>query len=232
MSSAAKLSRSPCTSLWTINFVPVQMHPERMRNSPARESTLRGRSSRKQQAARNSRISSALPVLRSKSGKTLCSAHHKRPLRHQRLSPQTPPRKCNALVSESLSRSCTRSIARITRSCICNRWSWDAEVVLTRLANFLEVGRAWGRIARTGAENTPLELEAARTTETQERARYQAGLATLVDVSDAQSFFVQAEIDDALARLAVWQNLASVAAAQGDLSPFLRSLHDKTQGTP
>src|SRR6266566_1078048 len=86
--------------------------------------------------------------------------------------------------------------------------------------------------ARKVAENTPLELEAARTTETQERARYQAGLATLVDVSDAQSFLVQAEIDDALARLAVWQNLASVAAAQGDLAPFLQSLHDKTQGAP
>ncbi len=86
--------------------------------------------------------------------------------------------------------------------------------------------------ARKVAENTPLELEAARTTETQERARYQAGLATLVGVSDAQSFLVQAEIDDALARLAVWQNLASVAAAQGDLAPFLQSLHDKTQGAP
>jgi len=84
--------------------------------------------------------------------------------------------------------------------------------------------------ARKVAENTPLELEAARTTETQERARYQAGLATLVDVSDAQSFLVQAEIDDALARLAVWQNLASVAAAQGDLAPFLESLHDAVQG--
>lgn len=86
--------------------------------------------------------------------------------------------------------------------------------------------------ARKVAENTPLELGAARTTETQERARYQAGLATLVDVSDAQSFLVQAEIDDALAHLAVWQNLASVAAAQGDLAPFLQSLHDKTQGAP
>lgn len=84
--------------------------------------------------------------------------------------------------------------------------------------------------ARKVAENTPVELEAARTTETQERARYQAGLATLVDVSDAQSFLVQAEIDDALARLAVWQNLAAVAASQGDLGPFLQFLHDKTQG--
>jgi outer membrane protein TolC len=86
--------------------------------------------------------------------------------------------------------------------------------------------------ARHVAENTPVELDAARATETQERARYQAGLATLVDVSDAQSLLVQAEIDDALARLAVWQNLASVAASQGDLDPFLQFLHDKTQRGP
>jgi outer membrane protein len=84
--------------------------------------------------------------------------------------------------------------------------------------------------ARKVAENTPVELEAARTTEIQERARYQAGLATLVDVSDAESLLVQAEIDDALARLAVWQNLASVAAARGDLGPFLESLRSNAQG--
>lgn len=86
--------------------------------------------------------------------------------------------------------------------------------------------------ARHVAENTPVELQAARETETQVRARYQAGLATIVDVSDSQSLLVQAEIDDALARLAVWQNLASVAASQGDLGPFLQFLHDKTQGGP
>jgi outer membrane protein TolC len=86
--------------------------------------------------------------------------------------------------------------------------------------------------ARHVAENTPVELDAARTTENQERARYQAGLTTLVDVSDAQSLLVEAEIDDALARLAVWQNLASVAASQGDLAPFLQFLKDKTQGGP
>jgi len=86
--------------------------------------------------------------------------------------------------------------------------------------------------ARHVAENTPVELDAARTTETQERSRYQAGLATLIDVADAQSLLVQAETDDALAQLAVWQNLASVAASQGDLAPFLQFLHDKTQGGP
>jgi outer membrane protein TolC len=77
-----------------------------------------------------------------------------------------------------------------------------------------------------------VELQAARTTEDQERSRYQAGLATFVDVADAQSLLVQAETDDALARLAVWQNLAAVAASQGDLQPFLQYLHDKTQGDP
>ncbi len=84
--------------------------------------------------------------------------------------------------------------------------------------------------ARKVVENTPVELEAAHTTETQVRARYQAGLATLVDVSDAENFLVQAEIDDALAHLAVWQNLASVSAAQGDLGPFLQLLPGKTSG--
>jgi outer membrane protein TolC len=86
--------------------------------------------------------------------------------------------------------------------------------------------------ARHVAENTPVELDAARNTETQERSRYQAGLATLVEVADAQSLLVQAETDDALARLAVWQNLAAVAASQGDLQPFLQFLHNKTQGGP
>jgi outer membrane protein len=86
--------------------------------------------------------------------------------------------------------------------------------------------------ARQVAEATPVELAAARDTETQTRARYQAGLATIVEVSEAQSLLVQAEIDDALARLAVWQNAASVAASQGDLQPFLQLVHGKTQGGP
>lgn len=86
--------------------------------------------------------------------------------------------------------------------------------------------------AKEVAEATPVELTAARDTETQTRSRYQAGLATIVEVSEAQSLLVQAEIDDALARLAVWQNTASVAAAQGDLQPFLDLLHRTTQGGP
>jgi outer membrane protein len=74
------------------------------------------------------------------------------------------------------------------------------------------------------AQNTPVELEAARASETQARARYQAGLATLVDVADAQSLLAQAEIGDAISRVSVWRSLLGVAYAQGDLEPFLQLL--------
>jgi outer membrane protein TolC len=106
------------------------------------------------------------------------------------------------------------------------------EQTIQSLTGQLQRAQASLQGARRVAEYTPVELQAARETETQQRARYQAALATLVEVADAQSFLVQAETDDALARLAVWQNLASVAAAGGDLQPFMEFLHEKTQGGP
>ncbi len=86
--------------------------------------------------------------------------------------------------------------------------------------------------ARLVAEKTPVELQAAREAEMQARARYDAGLANIVEVADAQGLLVQAETDDALARLVVWNDLASLTAAHGDLQPFLQFLHHKTQGGP
>ena len=76
--------------------------------------------------------------------------------------------------------------------------------------------------ARRVAENTPIQLNAARTGEIQSRTRYQAGLTTIVELADAESLLEQAEIDDALAKLAVWHNLANLAAAEGDLEPFFQ----------
>ncbi len=71
------------------------------------------------------------------------------------------------------------------------------------------------------AQNTPLELKASRDAETLARARFQAGLATLVDVAEAQRLLVNAEIDDALGRLNIWRALERMAAAQGDLQLFV-----------
>jgi outer membrane protein len=74
--------------------------------------------------------------------------------------------------------------------------------------------------ARAIAKITPVSLEAARQGEAQQRARFQSGLATAVDVNAAEAALAQAESQDAIARLNVWRALAALAAAQGDLSPF------------
>ena len=66
-----------------------------------------------------------------------------------------------------------------------------------------------------------IQLDAARTTEQQATARYRTGLGNISDVADAERLLTQAEIDDSLARLGVWRALLGIAAAQGDLRPFL-----------
>ncbi len=75
--------------------------------------------------------------------------------------------------------------------------------------------------ARLVADNTPIELKAAQEAEARARARYDAGLATLTEVAEAQRLLAQAEIDDGVARLSVWQALLAEATARGDLAPFL-----------
>ncbi len=76
--------------------------------------------------------------------------------------------------------------------------------------------------SRRVAQNTPIQLEAARATEQQATARYKAGLGNIAEVAEAQRLVTQAEIDDSLARLGVWRALLGIAAAQGDLTVFLQ----------
>ena len=75
--------------------------------------------------------------------------------------------------------------------------------------------------ARRIAANTPLEVSAARAAVQQATARYQSGLGIIDEVAEAQRLLTQAEIDDALARLGIWRGLLGVAAAAGDIQPFL-----------
>lgn len=84
--------------------------------------------------------------------------------------------------------------------------------------------------ARRVAQNTPIELEAARQSEAQALARFRAGVGTIVDVAEAQRLLVQAEIDDSLARLSIWRALTDVASAEGDLTPFFNLA--KSLGAP
>ena len=71
------------------------------------------------------------------------------------------------------------------------------------------------------AQNTPLERQAATAAESQARARYGSGLASITEVAEAQRLLAQAEADDAVARLGVWRALLAAAQVRGDLTPFL-----------
>jgi outer membrane protein len=84
--------------------------------------------------------------------------------------------------------------------------------------------------ARQLAANTPIELSAARASEQQQQARYRSGLATVVDIATAEALLVQAEGDDVIARLGVWRAELGVAAAQGDLQPFVKLLQSQAKG--
>jgi len=75
--------------------------------------------------------------------------------------------------------------------------------------------------SREVAANTPVQVASARAAAQQATARYESGLGTIDQVAEAQRLLTQAEIDDALARLGIWRGLLAVAAAAGDIQPFL-----------
>jgi outer membrane protein TolC len=58
----------------------------------------------------------------------------------------------------------------------------------------------------------------------QSRARYDAGLAEILEVAEAERILRRAETEDALARLDVWRARFEVAAAEGNLAPVLSQL--------
>jgi len=73
---------------------------------------------------------------------------------------------------------------------------------------------------RATAANTPVQLAAAKQSEAQARARYEAGLASIVEVADTQGLLAQAEYLHSTARIDVWRALLAKAVAYGDLTSF------------
>jgi outer membrane protein len=94
------------------------------------------------------------------------------------------------------------------------------EALLT-ITNEQQTAAALLQTTRAIAANTPVQLAAAQQSESQARARYDAGLASLIEVADAQSLLAQAEVQDQLARVDVWRALLAAAVAQGDLTSFV-----------
>ena len=95
------------------------------------------------------------------------------------------------------------------------------DVVMQELLGEVARARIAVDAARKIAENTPIELEAARTLEAQAQARYKAELGTVVEVAEAHRLLRQAEVDESLAHLGVWRALFALAAAQGEMDALL-----------
>lgn len=83
------------------------------------------------------------------------------------------------------------------------------------------------------AANTPRLLQAARDTDAQARARYDAGLTNVLEVAEAQRLLAEAESEGAVANLAVWRALLAQAVLRGDLQQFLNQIPGpQSTGTP
>jgi outer membrane protein len=95
------------------------------------------------------------------------------------------------------------------------------QLIATELKAQWNVAVATLQGSKNVAANTPIEVSAARAATDQATARYRSGLGNIDEVAEAQRLLTQAEIDDALARLGVWRALLGVAAAAGDLQPFV-----------
>ncbi len=106
----------------------------------------------------------------------------------------------------------------------------EYEKTLQNLTAQSEKAKAAYESAVLISQNTPVELQAAQAGETQARARYQSGLASIVEVADAQRLLLQAESEDNLARLSVWRAMLGQALAQGDLEPYLALVRNASGG--
>lgn len=94
--------------------------------------------------------------------------------------------------------------------------------VLREINGRIERSKAMLEGARRAARQIPIQLQAARTVEQQATARYKAGLATIIEVAEAQRLLTQAEIDSGIANLSIWRSLLAIAASQGDLDEFMK----------
>jgi len=97
------------------------------------------------------------------------------------------------------------------------------EALLT-VTNQQQMADALAEAARAIALNTPVQLAAARQSEAQARVRYEAGLASITEVAEAQGLLVQAEFQDAGARVDVWRALLTQAVARGNVASFIALL--------
>jgi len=89
------------------------------------------------------------------------------------------------------------------------------------IAGERQAATAMLQAARAVAANTPVQIAAAQQSAAQATARYQAGLASIVEVAEAQSLLAQSDVQDQVARVDVWRALLVQAVASGSIDAFL-----------
>ena len=92
---------------------------------------------------------------------------------------------------------------------------------LLQIASERQTASVMVRAARAIAANMPVQVAAASQSVTQATARYQAGLASIVEVADAQSLVAQSDVQDQIARVDVWRALLAQAVADGAIGAVL-----------
>ncbi len=71
------------------------------------------------------------------------------------------------------------------------------------------------------AQNMPVQVDAAEQASRQAQARYKAGLSSVAQVAEANQVLAQSRMQEAVAEVGVWRAMLSVAAAHGDIGPFM-----------
>lgn len=89
--------------------------------------------------------------------------------------------------------------------------------------------RASLRAAIALAKNMPVQVRAAELAARQAEARYQAGLATVAQVTEANQILADSRVKEAVANVGVWKSLLSVANVHGDLQQFLNAADRATR---
>ncbi len=103
------------------------------------------------------------------------------------------------------------------------------ELAIQRLKKDDVQARAMFNAAVALAANMPVQVEAANLAARQAQARYEAGLATVAQVAEANQILADSRVKEAVANVGVWKSLLAVANVHGDLHPFLKAADSATR---
>jgi outer membrane protein TolC len=94
-----------------------------------------------------------------------------------------------------------------------------------RVESELERARLRYNAALEAARQAPIQLSAAQDAYAQARARYDAGLASILELTQTFALLNRAEVDASMARGNVWRAVIQFAAASGNMSIFTNNLN-------